>query len=124
VTEQSGPDEFPEPDGYEPGTRPPRPADPDLDATRRIPTSTVGGTLFLVVLGVAVAGIVVVNAGNWRLGIEMLGGALIGASMLRLTLPQKDAGMLAVRNRTFDTSLLLVIGVILVFLAATIPDPA
>ena len=115
--------ELPEPDGYEPGTRPPR-RDDEAEPLRHMPTSTVGGTLFLLVLAVAVAGIVVCNAGHWRLGVEMLGGALIGAAMIRLSLPEKDAGMLSVRNRPFDTTLLLVVGVLLIFLAATIPDPA
>jgi len=89
-----------------------------------MPTSTVGGTLFLLVLAVAVAGIVVCNTGHWRIGIYMLGGSLIGAAMIRLSLPDKDAGMLSVRNRPFDTTLLLVVGVLLIFLAATIPDPS
>ncbi len=64
----------------------------------------------------------VVQVGPWRVGVEILAGALIGAAIFRAFLPTKDAGMLAVRNRPFDATLLLVVGVVLFFLAATLPN--
>ncbi len=59
---------------------------------------------------------------DWRLGIRVVAGALAAASALRLVLPQRDAGMLAVRPRLFDVALVGAIAVGLFVLAANIPD--
>ena len=48
---------------------------------------------------------------------------MIAAGGLRLVLPQRDAGMLAVRHRLVDTVVLAAIGVALIFLAGDIPGP-
>lgn len=88
---------------------------------RRYP-STIGGAFYLVVLALGAAGIAVVWGGDWRLGIRMLAGGLCFASLLRLVLPARDAGMLAVRHRVFDALVLGGVGAALFFLAATIPD--
>ena len=61
-------------------------------------------------------------SGDWRLGIRCLAGGLCFAALLRLVLPARDAGMLAVRHRSFDALLLAGVGAALIFLAATIPD--
>jgi hypothetical protein len=92
-----------------------------LDEERRYP-STIGGAFYLLVLLVAAVGIGIVWYGDWRLGVRCLAGGLCFASALRLVLPQRDAGMLAVRNRWFDSALLAGVGVALFFLVATIPD--
>ena len=42
--------------------------------------------------------------------------------MLRLVLPEDDAGMLAVRHRALDVAFLVLIGTALFVLASTIPD--
>ncbi len=47
---------------------------------------------------------------------------MIVSALLRAVLPARDAGMLAVRNRWFDVTLLAVIGGVLWFLASTIPS--
>ena len=52
----------------------------------------------------------------------MLGGSLIVAALLRLVLANRDAGMLAVRNRFVDAFLLGAAGVALIALASSIPD--
>ena len=88
---------------------------------RRYP-STIGGVFYLLVLGAAVAGIAVVWSGDWRLGIRCLAAGLCFAAVLRLVLPKRDAGMLAVRSRLFDAVLLGGLGAALFFLAQTIPD--
>jgi Protein of unknown function (DUF3017) len=61
-------------------------------------------------------------SGDWRLGIRCLAGGLCFAALLRLVLPARDAGMLAVRHRLFDAVLLGGVGAALFFLAATIPN--
>ena len=88
---------------------------------RRYP-STVGGAIYLGVLAVAGAAIGVAWAGDWRLGVRLLGGSLGAAALLLLVLPARDAGMLAVRHRLVDSLLLAGTAAALFFLAATIPD--
>ena len=88
---------------------------------RRYP-STIGGMFYLVVLAITAVGIGIVSTGNWRLGTRWVAGALIFAALLRLVLPRRDAGMLAVRHRMVDCAMLAGVGVALIILAATIPD--
>ncbi|SDC10157.1 DUF3017 domain-containing protein [Nocardioides lianchengensis] len=91
------------------------------DDTRRYP-STIGGAFYLLVLLATGVGLGIVWSGNWRLGVQWMAGALIVAAAVRLVLPRRDAGMLAVRHRLFDCVLLGGVGVALIFLAQTIPD--
>jgi hypothetical protein len=88
---------------------------------RRYP-STIGGAFYLLVLAMAGVGIAIVWGGDWRLGIRCLAGGLCFAALLRLVLPARDAGMLAVRNRFFDAILLGGVGAAIFFLATTIPS--
>lgn len=88
---------------------------------RRYP-STIGGAFYLVILAATVVSLVIVSTGRWRTGVHWLGGALVGAAVLRAVLRSRDAGMLAVRNRWFDVSLLAIVGVVLWILATSIPD--
>jgi len=94
--------------------------EPDGDE-RRYP-STIGGAFYLGVLAVVALGLGVTAAGHWRGGVHLMAGALVGAAVLRLVLPARDAGMLAVRHRALDCSLLAIVGVALWFLASTIPS--
>jgi hypothetical protein len=95
---------------------------PDLVEPRRHP-STIGGALYLVVLLVTAVGIALVyRSHDWRLGIRVVAGALAGAAVLRLLLPQRDAGMLAVRHRFVDVGLVGAVSAALFFLADSIPD--
>ncbi|WP_435771995.1 DUF3017 domain-containing protein [Nocardioides sp. SYSU DS0651] len=73
----------------------------------------------LVAVGV---GIGIAVAGDWRAGVRTVSGALAAAALLRLLLPEKDAGMLAVRHRLLDVGLLLAFTVALFALAGTIPE--
>ena len=94
---------------------------PPEQAPRRYP-STIGGGLYLVaLLGVGV-GLVIVTIGDWRYGVRIAGGSLVFAAVCRLLLPSHHAGMLAVRNRWFDTVVLTAVGVALVVLAGSIPN--
>jgi hypothetical protein len=88
---------------------------------RRYP-STIGGAFYLLVLATATIGIAIVWGGDWRLGIRCLAAGLCLAALLRLVLPRRDAGMLAVRHRIVDTVLLGGVGAALFFLATTIPN--
>jgi hypothetical protein len=93
----------------------------ELEDIRRYP-STIGGAFYIVVLIVAAVGIGIVWSGSWRGGVRVVAGAVLFAAVLRLFLPARDAGMLAVRNRIVDCLLLAGVGGTLLFLAATIPN--
>ncbi len=121
----------------EPVAEPPGPPSPEevaaeLDAAaeehaaaveeeRRYP-STIGGAFYLLVLALSGVGIAIVWGGDWRLGIRFLAAGLCFAALLRLVLPARDAGMLAVRNRFFDALLLGGLGAAMFFLVTTIPN--
>ena len=88
---------------------------------RRYPP-TIGGLVYLVVLVLALAGIGVAAAGSWRGGVRMLAAALLLAAAGRAVLPVADAGMLAVRHRLVDVTLLSGLGAALLVLASSIPN--
>ena len=111
-----GPD-LPEPE-HEPGGEEPV---EDEDEERRYP-STIGGAFYIAILVVCGAGIGVVAGGDWRLGVRILAAGLMVAAGLRLVLPARDAGMLAVRNRAIDVTVLAALGGLIWYLAGDIPD--
>lgn len=76
----------------------------------------------LLVLALVAAGLIVLAVVDARPGILVVGLALLLAAGLRLTLPARSAGWLAVRTRGLDAALLLVLGFAVVVLANTIPD--
>jgi hypothetical protein len=92
------------------------------DAHARRYPSTIGGAFYLSILAAATTALYVAARTDWRLGIQILGGALIAAALLRLVLATRDAGMLAVRNRFVDAFLLSTTGAALIALASSIPD--
>jgi multisubunit Na+/H+ antiporter MnhB subunit len=84
--------------------------------------STLGGVVYLIVLGAAVVGVVVAATGAWRTGVSWLALALIGAAVTRVVLPDDNAGMLRVRRKFLDAAILTGAGVALLVLATTIPN--
>jgi hypothetical protein len=72
----------------------------------------------LVVVGI---GLLVVTFDHWRRGLVVVGLALIGAALLRLLLPVRRVGFLAVRSRPIDVVLLAGAGLALVVIVLTIP---
>jgi hypothetical protein len=96
-------------------------SDPDPEEERRYP-STLGGAFYLLVLAVCAVGVGIVVTGEWRTGVRVFGGALLLGSVVRLALPNRDAGMLAVRFKALDVLVLVALGSALIFLAGSIPD--
>jgi hypothetical protein len=84
--------------------------------------STLGGVIYLVVLGAALVGIGIAASGAWRTGVVWLAVALIGAAVARVVLPDDNAGMLRVRRKALDAAILTGAGAALLVLAATIPN--
>ena len=83
---------------------------------------TLGGAVYLAVLGVCAGAMLVIVLGPWRAGMTLLGGAFVIAAVARWVIPDVNAGMLHLRRKAIDVPTLLVIGGSLVVLAAVIPD--
>ncbi|WP_340537386.1 DUF3017 domain-containing protein [Nocardioides sp. GXZ039] len=105
----------------DPGAGDGPPLDDGGDEPRRYP-STVGGAFYLAILVTAATAIGIVVNGDWRVGIRVLAAGLAVAGLLRLVLPRRDAGMLAVRHRVLDVVLLFGVAIALYWLAGSIPD--
>jgi len=67
------------------------------------------------------AGLLLVAAERWRGGMVLMGLALVLAGVLRLLLPVRRIGFLAVRSRPVDIALMLGSGAVLVVSVLTIP---
>ena len=77
----------------------------------------------LVVLALALLGLVLAVVLDWQVGAFAVGLSLLVGGGLRLALPVRTAGWLAVRTRGLDAALLLGTGFAVVVLANTIPRP-
>ena len=92
------------------------------DSVRRRYPSTFGGLIYIVVVITTGVGLALVAFGPWRRGVALVGFGLIFASGMRLVTKEGEAGMLRVRSRLFDVTVLAAVGVSLLALATNIPD--
>jgi hypothetical protein len=72
----------------------------------------------LVTVGI---GLLLVAVDHWREGLVLAGLALVGGALLRLLLPVRRVGFLAVRSRPVDVVLLAGAGMALTVIALAIP---
>lgn len=79
--------------------------------------------LSLVLLGVALA-MVLVAIDAFRLGSVVLAASVLLAAFLRLLLPDAQAGLLVVRRRRTDVTILVTFGIGLSILSFWVPPPA
>ena len=75
----------------------------------------------LAVLAMVGIGLLLVTVDHWRRGLVVIGLALVVAGALRLLLPVRRVGFLAVRSRPVDVVLLAGTGLVLTVIAWTIP---
>jgi hypothetical protein len=75
----------------------------------------------LAVLVVVGLGLLLVTFGHWRRGLVVMGVALVLGAVLRLLLPVRRVGFLAVRSRPVDVLLLSGAGLALTAVALAIP---
>ena len=70
---------------------------------------------FLTIVAVFAAVVVylAIEPGHWRRGAGVIGGALLLGGLLRLVLPARSVGMLAVRGRYWDTLYYAGLGVLI-----------
>jgi hypothetical protein len=85
----------------------------------RGPNEIALGAVLLVVL----VGLALVGQDHWRRGLLLAGTGLLGGAALRLVLPARVAGLLAVRGRLFDAAVLAVLGVAVIALTSSVPLP-
>ena len=76
----------------------------------------------LAVLVLVALGLLVVTIGHWRQGLTVIGLALVGGAVLRLLLPLRRVGFLAVRSRPTDVVLMAGAGLALTVVALMLPD--
>lgn len=62
-------------------------------------------------------GLAVLAGGEWRAGLLIIGAAVGLAGLLRLVLPPRAAGLLAVRSRPLDTMIMIGLGASIITVA-------
>ena len=83
---------------------------------------TLGGVVYLAVLGGSAVGLGIVFVGAWRTGVGWIGVALLVAAATRLMLSERGAGMLRVRRKWSDVLMLTVAGIALLVLTVAVPS--
>jgi hypothetical protein len=73
----------------------------------------------LIVVGV---GLLLVTFDHWRRGLVVMGVALLVGAALRMLVPLRRVGFLAVRSRLVDVLLLSCTGVVLIGVALSLPS--
>jgi hypothetical protein len=94
---------------------------PPLHVRRPFLAGLIRQLPLLAVLVVVGLGLLLVTFDHWRRGLVVMGVALLGAAVLRLLLPVRWVGFLAVRSRPVDVLLLTTAGVALTAIALAIP---
>lgn len=100
----------------EPGTTNDLPAEPKP----RYPLTGVEVAPLAVVVAGLVVGMVIVVAGQWRLGCLVIGAVLGVGCLERLLLPESRVGLLQARSRLLDTLTLLAMAVGIIVLAVAV----
>lgn len=79
--------------------------------------------LLIIVVGVA-AGLVISLLGDatWRLGGYLIGASLLVGALERVVLPDRQAGLLEVRSKAFDVTILALAGVGILVLSYVVPE--
>ena len=75
----------------------------------------------LVVLVLVAIGVWLIVVSHWRRGAMMIGGATGLAGLMRLVLPERVIGLLAVRGRFWDTAVTGLAGLAIIVLALVVP---
>ena len=84
--------------------------------------STIGGAVYILVVAATGVGLGIVEWGSWRLGIKVIGIAVLVAALARACLSSFNSGMLRVRSKPFDLVVLTTLGVMLIVLAIVVPN--
>lgn len=75
----------------------------------------------LAVAAVGLLGVVAAAQHHWRKGLYVVAAALLLGAVLRLVLPARRVGSLAVRGKPVDVGILVLLGLGVALLAGTVP---
>jgi hypothetical protein len=75
---------------------------------------------YALVLAVGVIGIIRLVQYHWRQGAALLGAALLLAALFRALLPDRNAGLLAVRGRPVDVLSYVILGGCVLYVAGSL----
>lgn len=103
-----------------PATPSPASVAPDPRPPKTFAQQVLGQWPLAIVLAGVTTGLVIVATSHWRLGSTVIGAAITLGGLLRL-LPQQRVGLLAVRNKVLDSTVLLGVGIGIIALAFLIP---
>jgi hypothetical protein len=103
-----------------PAARPAQSQRPPLYLRRPLLAGFLRQWPLLIVIVIVGVGLLLVAAERWRSGLVVMGLALILAGLLRLLLPVRRIGFLAVRSRPVDVALSLGAGLALALIALAI----
>ncbi len=104
-------------------TRPGLDARPPLYVRRPLLAGLIRQAPLLAVLVTVGVGLLLVTFDHWRRGLVLIGLALVAGALLRLLLPVRRVGFLAVRSRPTDVVLMAGAGLALTAIALAIPAP-
>jgi hypothetical protein len=93
---------------------------PPLYVRRPVVAGLIRQLPLLAVLVTVGVGLLLVSFDHWRRGLVVVGLALVGAALLRLLLPVRRVGFLAVRSRPVDVVLMAGTGLVLTVIALAI----
>lgn len=94
----------------------------------RSPASPAGRSLRQWPLLIIVVGVLVglstayVGDGSWRVGGLVIGAALAVGAVFRVVLPSREAGLLEVRSKGFDVTVLALAAAAIITLAIVVPN--
>lgn len=71
----------------------------------------------IIVLVIVLVGLGLIFLGHWRRGSVVIGVAALVGSGLRVGIPERDVGVLAVRSKQFDIGFLVTIAAVFIGLA-------
>jgi hypothetical protein len=93
---------------------------PPLYVRRPVVAGLIRQLPLLAVLVAVGVGLLLVTVDHWRKGLIVVGLALVGGALLRLLLPERRVGFLAVRSRPIDVTLMAGTGLLLTAIAVAI----
>ncbi|CAM3044506.1 DUF3017 domain-containing protein [Tsukamurella hominis] len=92
-------------------------AEPAVEQYRRarVVRAVIANAGYVAVVGVLTAGMVLVGLEYWRRGLYLFGAGTGLAAILRATLPERRQGLLRVRSRWFDVTVLALAAAAILF---------
>ncbi|UYM03907.1 DUF3017 domain-containing protein [Solicola gregarius] len=82
----------------------------------------LGTAVYVLAVVVVAAGLAVLAAGPWRVGMSMCGGAFAAAAVARIAIPERTVGLLRVRRRVIDVLWMGALAGLIITLAIVIPS--